>query len=232
MADVTANLAEIRARVEEATKRSGRDPAEVDLMVVSKTWPVSVIEEAVEAGQVLFGENKVQDAGEKIPQMSPGLRWHFIGHLQRNKVRKILPLVEAVHSIDSVKLARYCDTIAKELGLSRAVYLEVNLGGEEKKHGFTKGVLESALTELRELQNIRIAGLMCIPPIEEDAGKARGWFVALRELRDELERQTGVVLPGLSMGMSHDYEVAIEEGATIVRVGSAIFGKRIKPATD
>lgn len=231
MSEITANLAEIRSRVEEAARRSGRDSADVELMVVSKTWPVPIVAEVVDAGHTLFGENKVQEAGEKIPQMRAGLRWHFIGHLQRNKVRKILPLVEAVHSIDSVKLARYCDRIAEELGLNPAVYLEVNLGGEEKKHGFRVEELESVLPELGELKHLRIAGLMCIPPIEREEEKARGWFVSLRTLRDELERKTGMALPGLSMGMSHDYEMAIEEGATIVRVGSAVFGKRIKSTT-
>jgi pyridoxal phosphate enzyme (YggS family) len=201
-------------------------------MVVSKTWPVSVVMGAVEAGHVLFGENKVQELCAKAPEMPAHLRWHFIGHLQRNKVRKVLPHVEAVHSIDSLKLARYCDRIAGELKLSPSVYLEVNLGGEESKHGFAPADLKEAIGELGALDQLSVEGLMCIPPAEKDEEKARRWFAKLRDLRDDLEREGGVPLPGLSMGMSHDYVVAIEEGSTIVRVGSAVFGPRIKAGTD
>ena len=229
MSDVAANLAEIQARIGDAERRSGRAAGSVELMVVSKTWPVATVMQAVEAGHRLFGENKVQEVTAKAPEMPGDLRWHFIGHLQRNKVRKVLPHVEAVHSIDSLKLARYTDRIAGELGVKPAVYLEVNLGAEENKHGFTTGEVAAGLEELRALEHLRLEGLMCIPPAEEDEEKARRGFGMLRELRDDLERRGGGALSGLSMGMSHDYEVAIEEGSTIVRVGSAVFDPRIKP---
>jgi PLP dependent protein len=228
MTDITANLAEIRGRVAEAERRSGRRPGEVELMVVSKTWPVETIGEVVAAGQRLFGENKVQEVCAKAPELGGDLRWHFIGHLQRNKVRKLLPHAEAIHSIDSEKLARYCDGIAGNLGRRLEVYLEVNLGAEDNKCGFAGEEVEGALEALRGLEHLDIVGLMCIPPDESDADRARRWFAGMRELRDGLRERSGLALPGLSMGMSHDYEVAIEEGATMVRVGSAVFGERRK----
>lgn len=226
MSDVAANLAEIRSRVADAEKRAGRAPGEVQLMVVSKTWPAERVMESVDAGQTLFGENKVQELCAKVPEMPKGLSWHFIGHLQRNKVRKVLPYVEAVHSIDSARLAGYCDRIAGELKRKPMVYLEVNLGDEESKHGFAEEGLIEELEQLQALENLKIEGLMCIPPSGGGEDQARRWFGRLRALRDELVTRSGMPLPGLSMGMSHDYVLAIEEGATIVRVGSAVFGAR------
>ena len=193
--DVAANLAAVKQRVNDAALRSGRCPDDVELMVVSKTWSAERVGEVVAAGHRTFGENRVQEAEEKIPLLPDNLHWHLIGHLQRNKVRKALPLFQAIHSIDSLKLARYTSNIAAELGKNPDVYLS-------------------------------LVGLMCIPPVSARPEDARPWFVQLRELRDELETRSGARLPGLSMGMSGDYEVAIEEGSTIVRVGSAVFGSR------
>lgn len=224
--DIAAQLAEIQERAGSAARRAGRDPGAVEVMAVSKTFPAEVVRGAVEAGQLLFGENKLQEAAEKIPLLPSQLRWHLIGHLQRNKVRKALPLFEAIHGIDSLKLAKYADHVAVELGLHPGVYLQVNIGREESKHGFHADDLKGALEELLQLERLEVRGLMCIPPVETDPGKSRHWFSEVRELRDALEQQGGVPLPGLSMGMSHDYELAIEEGATVVRVGSAVFGKR------
>lgn len=223
MEEVAARLAEIRERAAAAAERSGRRPAEVEVMVVSKTFPAEVVRGAVDAGQVLFGENKVQEAAGKAPLLPGHLRWHLIGHLQRNKARKALGLFEAIHSLDSLRLARHLSGLAGDLGRRPQVYLEVNLGGEERKHGFSPDELGPALDEVLELGQLDLAGLMCIPPEGPDA---RRWFAALRELRDGLAARAGAKLPGLSMGMSHDYEAAIEEGATIVRVGSAVFGSR------
>lgn len=228
MGEIAGRLAEIRERAADAAKRSGRLPAEVEVMVVSKTFPAELVRSAVDAGHLLFGENKVQESEGKVPSLPPGLRWHLIGHLQRNKVRKALPLFEAIHSIDSLKLARYVNGVAGELGVRPQVYLQINLGGEERKHGFRPEELGTVLEGVLELAHLEPAGLMCIPPAGPDA---RRWFAALRELRDSLGERAGNNLPGLSMGMSHDYEVAIEEGATIVRVGSAVFGSRTPPAT-
>ncbi len=162
-----------------------------------------------------------------MPALPSKLRWHLIGHLQSNKVRKVLPLVDAVHSVDSLDLARDIQRIGGELGLFPKVYLEVNLAAESTKHGFKPADLrEGALDALYEMDRLHIQGLMCIPPFDPMPEKTRPYFATLRQLRDELEKRGRAPLPKLSMGMSHDFEVAIEEGATIVRVGSALFGER------
>lgn len=223
---VAERLQEVRGRVAAACLKAGRAPSGVELLAVSKTYPAAVIREAFAAGHRLFGESRQQEAEVKIPQLPSALRWHFIGHLQRNKVRKVLPLVEALHSVDSVKLARQIDRVAGELGLFPKVYLEVNVGSEGGKHGFEESGLRESMEELLGLGRIELLGLMAIPPYVSDPEQARPWFVSLRELRDRLQSEFSVPLPGLSMGMSGDFEVAIEEGSTIVRVGSSIFGSR------
>jgi pyridoxal phosphate enzyme (YggS family) len=193
----------------------------VQLCAVSKTFPAAAVQEAMAAGQTLFGESRAQEAVQKIPQLPPA-RWHFIGHLQSNKIRKILPLVEMFHSVDSPDLARDISRIAGELGLKRNVLLQVNVASDDAKFGFTAAGVSAALPELLALPGIDVRGLMTIPPLE---GDPRPHFTALRELRDRLATPQHP-LPELSMGMSGDFPVAIAEGATIVRVGSAIFGER------
>lgn len=225
MPHIAENLEVVKGRVAEAATRCGRD---VDLLVVSKTWPAEVVSEAVDAGQLLFGENRLQEGEEKIPDLPESLEWHFIGGLQRNKIRKVLPLFPVIHSISSMKLARFTNRVAGELGLNPRIFLEVNIGAEESKHGFSPDELTESLGEVLELENLNWQGLMCIPPRCETPEGARPWFSKVRQLQDELESISGRKLPGLSMGMSGDFEVAIEEGSTIVRVGSAIFGPRIK----
>lgn len=224
---IATNLAAIQSRIDTAAARAGRDPGSVQLLVVSKTWPAENVAAVIAAGHTVFGENKVQEAEGKIPSLPANLDWHLIGHLQRNKVRKALPLFGTIHSIDSLKLARYTSNIATELGVKPDVYLQVNLADEESKNGYSPEQLRRDFSDLLALEGIRITGLMCIPPAAETPEDARPWFVKLRELRDELEKQSGQPLPSLSMGMSGDFEVAIEEGSTIVRVGSAIFGSRV-----
>lgn len=226
MNDLSARLQAIRDRISAAADRCGRDPAAIDLLAVSKTFPVEMIREAVEAGQLLFGENKVQEVLAKAPQLPANVAWHLIGHLQSNKVRKILPLVQCIHSIDSLDLARQVDRIAAELGLFPKVFLEVNLASESTKHGFSPEALRSSLEPLYAFKRLEVQGLMCIPPYDADPTQSRPYFIRLCQLRDELEQLGGAPLPQLSMGMSHDFEIAIEEGATIVRVGSALFGER------
>jgi hypothetical protein len=223
---IAGRLEAIRGRIASACARAGRDPAEVALLAVSKTFPAAAVREAVAAGQQLFGESRVQEAGEKIPQLPGHLCWHFIGHLQTNKVRKVLPLVAALHGIDSLRLAAQVDRVAAGLGLFPQVYLEVNLAGEASKHGFTPDQLREALPQLLELPRLEVLGLMAIPPAAAAPDDSRPWFRALRELRDDLAARAGVPLPGLSIGMSDDFEVAVEEGSTIVRIGSSIFGSR------
>ena len=225
MSHIAENLEMVKGRVAEAAARSG---SEVDLLVVSKTWPVEVVNEVVDAGQVLFGENRLQEGEEKIPNLPDDLEWHFIGGLQRNKIRKVLPLFPVIHSISSMKLARFTDRVASELGLTAKIYLEVNIGAEESKHGFSPDELRGSLEEMSELTHLDWQGFMCLPPRAVTPEDARPWFAQVRELQEELEATSGQKLPGLSMGMSGDFEVAIEEGSTIVRVGSAIFGPRIK----
>lgn len=226
MPSIHENLSAIRARVNAAAIRSGRNPADVELLAVSKTFPVADLRQAVDAGQFLFGENKVQEALSKIPELPKHLRWHLIGHLQSNKIRKILPHVEAIHSVDSLSLAKDVSRIAGELGLVASIYLEVNVGDESSKHGFAASVLRNDWPALRALPHLKILGLMCIPPFTPDVEDSRPFFRITRALRDELAASTPGSLPKLSMGMSHDFEVAIEEGSSIVRVGSAIFGGR------
>ncbi|TLD69152.1 YggS family pyridoxal phosphate-dependent enzyme [Phragmitibacter flavus] len=220
------NLKEVQLKIAEAAMKSHRLGEEVELLVVSKTFDADRVREVVEAGQRLFGENRVQEMLAKVPLLPDSLRWHLIGHLQSNKVRKVLPVVEALHGIDSVAIARDVQRIAGELGLFPKVYLEVNVAGEASKFGFTPEGVEAELEELLELDRIELVGLMCVPPVGREAEDSRRYFVKLRELRDRLELRGGVKLPGLSMGMSGDYAVAVEEGATVVRVGSAIFGRR------
>ncbi|MDB6075295.1 MAG: hypothetical protein JWO89_2935 [Verrucomicrobiaceae bacterium] len=226
MASVADNLAAIRERLASAVERAGRKASDVELLAVSKTFPVEVLQEAVDAGQTLFGENKVQELLAKQPALPSRLRWHVIGHLQSNKVRKILPIVEAIHSVDSLDLAKDINRIGGELGLYPKVYLEVNVAAESTKFGFKPQGLKEQLDALYALDRLEVQGLMCIPPFSADAEDSRRYFAQLRALRDELEKQGGAPLPKLSMGMSHDFEVAVAEGSTIVRVGSAIFGGR------
>jgi len=226
MPAVADNLVAVRERMQAACRRVGREVAAVELIAVSKTIPADVIREACTAGQTLFGESRQQEAAPKIEALPAALRWHFIGRVQANKVRKLLPVFEVIHAVDSLRLATYTDELATELGLFPKVLLQVNVAGEASKGGFEPDRLRADMAALLVLPRIEILGLMTIPPATPEAEAARAWFARLRELRDSLEGEFGVRLPALSMGMSGDYEVAIEEGATHVRVGSAIFGSR------
>lgn len=221
------NLEIVRSRVAAAAAHAGTRP---QLLVVSKTWPAEIVGEIAKAGQMMFGENRLQEGEEKIPALPGDLEWHFIGSLQRNKVRRILSLFPVIHSISSLKLAKHTDRIAGELGLKPRVFLEVNIGAEESKGGFLPDELRKDLERMISFEHLEIQGLMCIPPQVESREMARPWFVKTRELQEEMRGQYGLKFPGLSMGMSGDFEIAIEEGATIVRVGSAIFGPRLKQA--
>jgi pyridoxal phosphate enzyme (YggS family) len=229
MEEIATNLARVQERIAEAAEKSGRSPDDIELVAVSKTHPAEKVQAAAEAGQVLFGESRVQEARVKIPLLPSRLRWHFIGHLQKNKIRHALPLFELFHGIDSLALAQDLQRIADEDGMSPRVLLQVNVAGEASKHGFAPEALRRELEALLSLGRLTIEGLMTIPPLAPEAEAARRHFVALRELRNQLEADCDVRLPQLSMGMSDDFPVAIEEGATLVRVGSAIFGERSRP---
>lgn len=226
MSDVAANLCNIRSKIRAACSRADRKENEVTLIAVTKTFPAERIREAFDAGQRDVGENRLQEAESKIPLLPSSLRWHYIGQLQRNKVRKVLPLFSMIHSIDSLRLAQYTNEVARDLGLFPQVLLQVNHADESSKAGFSLDDLRSQWNDLLQLDRLEITGLMTVPPAVDDPEKARPWFATLRDLRDELSQQAKVPLPHLSMGMSSDYEIAVEEGATHVRVGSAIFGSR------
>jgi pyridoxal phosphate enzyme (YggS family) len=226
MDEIALNLERVRAQIAEAALRSGRSPNEVELVAVSKAHPAEKVQAAAEAGQILFGESRVQEARIKIPLLPSRLRWHFIGHLQKNKIRHALPLFELFHGIDSPALAEEMERIADEEGMRPRILLEVNLAGEASKHGFSAESLRRDLETILSLGRLSVEGLMTIPPLAPEAEMSRRYFVALRELRDQLETEFNLRLPQLSIGMSGDYPIAIEEGATLVRVGTAIFGPR------
>jgi len=220
-------LNKIRESIQNALQRASRPEAEApELVAVSKTHPPEALLEAVEHGLLIFGESRVQEAKAKIPLLPARCRWHFIGHLQKNKIRQALPLFELVHGVDSLQTAQEIDRIAAELSLFPRVLLEVNLAGESSKFGFTPEALLREIEPLMQLPRLHIEGLMTIPPPAPDPENSRRFFSGLRELRDSLQRTAGIPLPSLSMGMSDDYAVAVEEGATLVRIGSALFGTR------
>jgi pyridoxal phosphate enzyme (YggS family) len=226
MENVATNLERVQEQIAKAAKKSGRSLADVELVAISKTHEAEKVRAAFDAGQELFGESRVQEARAKIPLLPSAARWHFVGRLQRNKIRHALPLFELFHSIDSVELARDMNRIADEEGLRPRVLLEVNVAGEGSKIGFAPDALRSQMEDLLALPRLTVEGLMTIPPLAPEAEASRKYFVMLRELRDAFTAQFHLELPRLSMGMSGDFEIAIEEGATLVRVGTAIFGKR------
>lgn len=226
MSDIAQNLERVREQIASACKRCGRNVGDVELIAVTKTHPAELVRAAIESGQSLFGENKVQEARAKIPELPSSARWHLIGHLQKNKIRHALPLFEMIHSVDSLELATALNRIADEDGFRPRVLLEVNVAAEGSKFGFKPDKLREEFEQLLALDRVTVEGLMTIPPFNEDAHSSRPFFVQLRELRDELQSSAGVHLPHLSMGMSNDFAVAIEEGATFIRVGTAIFGAR------
>lgn len=227
---IADNVARVRERITAACARARRSPNDVRLMAVSKTHPASAIREAFATGITLFGENRVQEFAEKHAELTDiDSEFHLIGHLQSNKTAKAAELFSAVDSVDSLKLAERLNGAAEKLGNTLAVLLEVNVGGEEAKSGFAPDSeeLRALLAKASGLRNLHIRGLMTIPPHTEDPNGARPHFQTLRALRDRLAKQFPQAKLGeLSMGMSHDYEIAIEEGSTCVRVGTAIFGER------
>jgi pyridoxal phosphate enzyme (YggS family) len=235
VSDLRKNLTAVRNRIDAAAKSAGRDPAEIKLVAVTKTHPASVVREAITAGATTLGENKVQEAEGKILELGRNAaEWHLIGHLQSNKARKAVQLFDVIHSIDSLELAQRLERICDEEGRDElAVLVEVDLAGEDTKSGISENDLPSLIDFLKGCEHLKFSGLMLLPPYFEDAEKTRPFFIRLRNLRDKLA--TGNAFADgkgeLSMGMSHDFEVAIEEGATIVRVGTAIFGERTKNVT-
>lgn len=219
-------LAEVRGSMAEACARSGRGVDEVEIVGVTKTHGPDVVQEAWEAGIRLMGENRVQEAAWKIPQAVSGPEWHLIGNLQRNKVRAALELFTVIHSVDSMRLLEQIERVADEGGYRPEIYLEVNVSGESSKHGLAPDEVGAVLERALECRSITLSGVMTMAPFTPEAEETRPVFAKLRELRDSWEAEYGVGLPNLSMGMSNDYLVAVEEGATHVRLGSVLFGGR------
>ena len=225
-----SNLENVRRRIADAARVAGRDPGDIKLVAVSKTHPVDVLNHAIEAGASVFGENKVQEAESKIAEIGgERVEWHLIGHLQSNKARKAVRLFDVIHSVDSVDLAERLERLCiEEDRVTLPVLIQVDLAGEESKSGVPETDLQELVDLIRSCTRLRLDGLMVLPPFFDEAEKSRPFFKRLREIRDDLSGK-GVFADRrgeLSMGMSHDFEIAIGEGATIVRVGTAIFGSR------
>ena len=221
------NLNLIRQRIAAACARAGREETSVTLLAVSKSHPPETIHAAVNAGQLHFGENKIQEAKAKIPLCPGKARWQFIGHLQSNKVRDAVELFELIQGVDSLDIAREISKRAEQAAKTMPILLEVNVAGEASKFGYPPERLLAELNELNALPRVEIHGLMAIPPFTPVPEKSRPYFQRLRELKERAETVLGAPLPHLSMGMSGDFEPAIEEGATIVRIGTALFGERL-----
>ncbi|MCL0096219.1 YggS family pyridoxal phosphate-dependent enzyme [Thermodesulfovibrionales bacterium] len=219
-----------------AAMRAGRSPEEVKLIAVTKTVKIEIIKEAIDGGLRVLGENRVQEARAKIEELSrlstdnyelTGISWHLVGHLQKNKAKYAVQLFDLIHTIDSVELAEEINRQAEKRGKIQRVLAQVKLSKEEAKHGVLPKDLMHLLEKIKALGNLKLEGLMTMPPFFEDTEEARPYFKRLLEVRNELEKM-GFILPELSMGMSNDFEVAIEEGATMVRIGTALFGERSK----
>ena len=212
-------------RIERAAQKAGRDPCEIKLVAVSKTVDVVRIKEAVEAGASIFGENYVQEAQKKIEEIGRPVAWHFIGHLQSNKAKHVVHLFDVVHSVDSLALAEELNRRAEQAGRVLKVMMEVNLSGETTKFGADEESVLNLAKMIRHLHHLSLEGLMTMPPYFDSPEKSRPYYIGLRELKERMVKG-GIPLRELSMGMSNDFEIAIEEGATYVRVGTAIFGAR------
>ncbi len=228
--DIPARFEEIRDRMDQALDRAGRDTASVKLVAVTKTRSVEEMSQAVEAGATDVGENKIQEAEAKKPAFDAPVRWHLVGHLQKNKAKKAVEIIDVIHSVDSAAIGQRIDRLAAEQDKVQSVLVQVDLAGEETKHGLPEDQLLPTLEQLDKCSHLSVDGLMVLPPFFDDAEEVRPYFRRLRELSSE-GQQRGLLGSELSMGMSHDFEVAIEEGATLVRVGTALFGPRAAKAS-
>lgn len=228
MNQISQNLEEIKRRIQEAARGAGRDPGEVRLVAVTKTVTLDRLQEAVAAGHTLFGENYVQEAKGKITELGPGLTWHFIGHLQSNKAKAAVAAFDLIHSVDRLRLAQALEQAAARQDKIQDILLQVNLAGEASKSGTAPEDAQDLLSKISQMPHLRVRGLMTMPPWLDDPEQVRPYFRALRELRDRLRdlRLGDGDLPELSMGMTGDFEAAVAEGATLVRIGTAIFGPR------
>jgi pyridoxal phosphate enzyme (YggS family) len=225
---IADNLKTVRDRISAAAAKAGRDPSSITLVAVTKTVDEARIREAVAAGAQVLGENRVQEAKEKIETLGPLASWHLVGHLQSNKAKYAVKLFDLVHSVDTIDLARELDRQAEKAGKVQDILIEVNIAGEASKAGMAVRAVPMLVREAAKLTHLRIKGLMTMPPVSDNAEDSRSYFRVLRELAEAIAKENipGVSMEALSMGMSGDFEIAIEEGATMVRVGTAIFGSR------
>jgi pyridoxal phosphate enzyme (YggS family) len=223
---LSERLEQLNQRIRLAAGRAGRDPDLVKLLPASKTVPVEVLRELLHLGVEALGENRIQEAKAKVSMLPASCRWHFIGGLQSNKVKEAVRLFQVIHSIDSRSLIEEVAKRAAEAGKTQQILIEINAAGEASKHGGRPDEAQSLVEYANEQRSLEVIGLMSVVPFYEEVEKVRPYFKEIRELRDSIEKTTGILLPELSMGMSHDFEVAIEEGATWVRVGTALFGTR------
>ena len=228
MSQIADNLTIIEERIADAASKAGRNTQDIKLIAVSKTVDAERIKQAIEAGATILGENYIQEARNKIKEIGQGARWDFIGHLQSNKAKYAVDLFEMIHSVDRLSLAQEINRVAEKKGKKVRILVQVNISGEETKSGINPQKVRTLIGEIASMSNLSLEGLMTMPPYFDDPEKARLYFTALRELRYTLLQESigGVNLQELSMGMSGDFEVAIEEGATMVRIGTAIFGER------
>ncbi|MEN2986185.1 MAG: YggS family pyridoxal phosphate-dependent enzyme [Thermodesulfovibrionaceae bacterium] len=225
---LSEKISSIFKKISHVALRVGREPDDIKLIAVTKSQPVDKIKEAIDYGLRIFGENRVQEAKIKIAELKNfNIQWHMIGHLQTNKVKDAVNLFEVIHSVDSEKLAKFIDKEAEKRGKIQRVLIQVKLSEEDTKYGIKEEEVEKLIEVCLNLKNIKVEGLMTIPPYFENPEDVRPYFKKLRQIRDELNRKGYDFIKELSMGMSHDFEVAIEEGATMVRIGTALFGQRI-----
>jgi PLP dependent protein len=222
---IAERVAAVKGRIERAAREAGRDPGDVTLVAVSKTWPANVCEEAIESGITTLGENRAQEFKEKHALIGDRATWHFVGNLQTNKVRNVVGAAALIHSLDRFGLAEAIDKRARRMGIVQDVLVEVNVSREASKHGVPPEDVESLMHDVARLEGVRVRGLMTMPPMTDDAEGARPYFKELATMRDSLAERWPLISE-LSMGMTRDFERAIEEGATIVRIGEAIFGPR------
>ena len=222
---IADNLKDIKQRITDSAKRAGRNPDEIQLVAVTKMVDIPEVEELIEASQTLFGENRVQEGKRKYEALQNyNLTWHLIGHLQTNKVKHAVPMFDMIHSVDSFKLAEAINSVSEKLGKIQSILLEINISGETSKFGLESQETIEIVKNILELPNLKLEGLMTMAPFVDDPEEVRPVFRGLKQLRDRLEEEfTNIKLPHLSMGMTNDFEVAVEEGATLVRIGTALF---------
>ncbi|MBW1838438.1 MAG: YggS family pyridoxal phosphate-dependent enzyme [Deltaproteobacteria bacterium] len=228
MSQIADNLKIIEERIANAASKAGRNAQDIKLIAVSKTVDAERIKQAIEAGATILGENYIQEARNKIKEIGQGARWDFIGHLQSNKAKYAVDLFEMIHSVDRLSLAQEINRVAEKKGKKVRILVQVNISGEETKSGINPQKVRTLIGEIASMSNLSLEGLMTMPPYFDDPEKARPYFTALRELRDTILKESigDIILQELSMGMSGDFEVAIEERSTMVRIGTAIFGER------